>query len=448
MTLRTSCISFLQLGDIHYPELIKARPLADLKDKGLSEDMISAISSSRIAEVMRGVNQVRRDEVNLVAVVLSGDLTTIGDVDGYRDCLTFLHNALQLADSSYWKDRRLLVVPGNHDISRSTIKIGQSLLTKFEPLLQQWEAIFGSREFLTVDAPVPIDLAVGNLDASSPSIRFLPLNTCLLCGEYRAFPDEIRKTVADSLDKLKTEIPHEDFEKLLSEQIDCPAVSRDHVSQLGKHVAAGAHNSISVAVGHHPLFAQPMPRLAGYSELLNAGYVRETMLETRRNVIYLHGHIHQDPVLLVTSPLKGLHRIIHISAPALEDGFNLIRIFFSSETGQPLGLELNQHRFGDHLGLIERDPIRLCLVEHDSFWNEADDPWMTYILEKLNSPKYVLRFNDLLREIPSRLKKISDSSKHKELLSDALRILELVELIEIVNRDNAVALWQCRRKAI
>jgi len=53
-----------------------------------------------------------------------------------------------------------------------------------------------------------------------------------------------------------------------------------------------------------------------------------------------------------------------------------------------------------------------------------------------------------LKAIPSRLKSTADASKHKELLSDALRILELVELIEIVNRDSAVALWQCRRKAI
>lgn len=444
----TRCVSFLQLGDIHYPELLKARPLVDAKDKGLSADMIGAVSSSRITEVMRGINQVRKDEASLVAVVLTGDLTTIGNVVGYKDCLTYLHAALQATDHTYWKDRRLLVVPGNHDILRSTIEIGQPLLVKFEPLLQQWEAIFGAREFLTVDAPIPIDLAVGIPDPSTPSIRFLPINTCLFCGEHRAFPDQIRSTVADSLKKLKTTIPHDEFEKLLSEQIDCPAVSRDHAQQLGTHISAGAANSISVAVGHHPLFAQPMPRLAGYSELLNAGYVRETMLETRRNVIYLHGHIHQDPVLLVTSPIKGSHRLIHISAPELADGFNLIRIIFSSETGQPLGLELIQHRFGDHLGLVKRDSIRLCLVDHDSFWNEIDDPWMKYVLEKLNSPQYVLRFNDLMKAIPPRLKSTADPSKHKELLSDALRILELVELIEIVNRDGAVALWQCRRKAI
>jgi len=446
--LLTTCISFLQLGDIHYPELVKAAPLVDPKDKGLSGAMIGALSSSRVAEVMRGINQARKADDNLVAVVLTGDLTTIGDLSSYKDCLTFLHNTLQLSDATYWKDRKLLAVPGNHDISRSTIAIDQPLHEKFEPLLEQWDAVFGAQDFLTTDAPTPVDLAVGPLDSDRPSIRFLPLNTCLFCGEHRAFPDAIRTTVADSLDKLKTELPHDKFEKLLSEQIDCPAVSREHAVQLGEHISKGATNSISVAVGHHPLFAQPMPRLAGYSELLNAGFVRETMLETGRNVIYLHGHIHQDPVLLVTSPMKGSHRIIHISAPALEDGFNLIRIFFSSETGQPLGLELNQHRFGDHLGLIQRDPIRLCLVDHELFWNEADDPWMTHVLEKLSSPQYVLRFNDLLKTMPTKLRSTADPTKHRELLTDALRILELVELIEIVNRDRAPALWQCRRKAI
>lgn len=70
-----SHISFLQLGDVHYPELLTEKPLADHKDQGLSTAQVSAVSSSRIAEITRGIIRARTEEKNLVAVVLTGDLT-------------------------------------------------------------------------------------------------------------------------------------------------------------------------------------------------------------------------------------------------------------------------------------------------------------------------------------------------------------------------------------
>lgn len=468
----TSYISFLQLGDIHYPDLVKTHPLVDHKDKGISTLMASAVSSSRVAEITRGINQIRQDEANLVAVILTGDLTTKGNNSGYKECLTFLHGALQLSDEKYWENRRLLVVPGNHDIDRQTIISGQPLLKKFEPLLENWNDIFGNSNFLTVNAPTPTDLPTLVPGTSTPSIRFLPLNTCFLCGEYRTFPDQIRESVAELLialeatissdefakmlleksvmeriDELKEAITSDKFEKIMNEQIDCPAVAREHVQVLEKHINQSDIDSVTVVVGHHPLFAQPMPRIDGYTELLNAGFVRETVLETGKNVIYLHGHIHQDPLLTLNSPIKGSHRLIHLSAPALEDGFNLVRVFFSDETNQPLGLELTRYRFNDQLGLSKLAPIKLRLIDKDALWNEIDQPWIKYVLEKLYSPQLLLRFKEFLKNVPTDLTCRIDKSEEHEL-KNALLILELLELIEIVNRDKSFNHWQCRRITI
>lgn len=428
--------------------MLKARALVDHKDKGMSEAMVGAVGSSRIAEISRGIARIRQDEGNLVAIVLNGDLTTRGDVPGYEACLTFLHGALQLSDREYWKHRRLLAVPGNHDVNRGAIVSGQPLLEKFKPLLDQWTKIFGACEFLTVDAPSPTDLPTRGSGASAPSIRFLPLNTCFLCGEYRAFPAEIKDKVLELLNELKKTVPPAEFEKIVSEQIDCPAVSRDHVSALEEHISTSDADTISVVVGHHPLFAQPMPRIDGYNELLNAGYIREAVLETRRNIVYLHGHIHQDPLLLVSSPMRGPHRIIHISAPALQDGFNLIRIFFSNATNQPLGLELVQYRFGDHLGLRKLDPIKIRLMDQGALWNEIDHPWVKYVLDQLASPQTIKRFGDLVREVPASMSEGVDISDQRQAVTSALALLELLEIIEITNRDSAAALWQCHRKSI
>lgn len=440
-------VSFLHLGDVHYPDLIARSPLVDHKDRGLSTAIVGAVSSTRIADIARGITRIRSEEKNLVAIVLTGDLTTKGSISGYKECLTFLHGALQLSDVNYWQHRGLLAVPGNHDLNRSLIVSGQPLLEKFAPLSQAWREVFGSDRALTVGMPIATDLSpIGEGD--NPSIRFLPLNTCFLCGEYRAFPEQVRSEMVKLLDALKSTVPSEAFEKMMSEQIDCPAAEREHVETIAQHIRESDNSSVSVVFGHHPLLAQPMPRVDGYNEMLNAGFVRETILESRKNVIYLHGHIHQDPLITVNSPMRGSHRIIHISAPALEDGFNLIRIFFSEETGLPLGMELIPHRFGDHLGLIKGDPIKLRLIDQTGLWNEIDQPWIEYVLEKLTSPQIALRFNDLLKAIPSSLKHDLEPNEQVNSLSDALVILELLEIIEIVNRDKPPKTWQCRRKII
>jgi 3',5'-cyclic AMP phosphodiesterase CpdA len=438
-------VSFLQLGDVHYPDLLTVKT-ADHKDKGISSALAEAVGPSRIAAITRGISQVRADEKNLVAIVLNGDLTTRGDVGGYEACLTFLHGALELSDQEYWKERRLLAVPGNHDINRSAIVMGEPLRKKFAPLLDLWVKVFGASTPLTVDLPVPVDLPTKNPLNSSPSVRFLPLNTCLLCGEYRAFPTQIRDKVVGLLNDLKRAIPADEFEKLLSEQIDCPAVGRDDVSALEQHISGNTDSSIAVVIGHHPLVAQPMPRIDGYNELLNAGFVRESVLETRRNVLYLHGHIHQDPLLLVTSPLRGPHRIIHISAPALEDGFNLIRIQFSTVTNEPLGMELIPYRFGDHLGLIRRDSIKVRLVEQGALWNEIDHPWIKYLLDELNSPQTVKRFRDLTKAPPPSL--VGPGVNVAEEVENALLVLETLEMVVISNRENAAVRWLCQRKSV
>jgi len=439
-------LSFLQLGDVHYPDLVKTAPVVDHKDKGMSLAMVSAISSTRISEISRSIARVMSDEDDLIAIVLNGDLTTRGDMPGYEACLNFLQGALQLSNDSYWRQRKLLAVPGNHDINRSGIVAGQSLEKKFEPLVATWKKLLGGSDYLTVGAPQPTD--VPGTTGSTCSVRFLPLNTCYLCGEYRAFPASIRDKVVELLTGLKKSMSSAEFERLLSEQVDCPAVSRDHVAALEKHISSNAPESISVVIGHHPLLAQPIARIDGYNELLNAGYVRESVLATRRTILYLHGHIHQDPLLLVTSPLKGAHQIIHVSAPALEDGFNLIRLYYSDITNQPLGLELTPFRFGDHLGVVKRDPIRVRLIEPDALWNEIDDPWITYVLKQLVSPQIVMRFGDLEKGLPPRLAKGLAPEQKSEGIRQALLRLEILEILEITNRDSACQLWQCHRRSV
>jgi 3',5'-cyclic AMP phosphodiesterase CpdA len=428
--------------------MLAADPLADHKDRGISAAAANVVSSSRMADVVRRISLVRQKEPELTAILLCGDLTTKGCLDGYKSCLNFLRQSLLLSDQEYWQSRRLVSVPGNHDLNRSAITPGQPPEEKFVPIAQAWLSLIGSDAHLNIGPPVAIDVPASATSVVDPSIRIMALNTCFLCGEHRAFPEKLRLKLEEALALLKEEISTGDYNALMSEQIDCPAVERTHIEAVCNLIQESADESVAVVLGHHPLFAQPSPRIDGYAELLNAGFVREALLSTRRNVLYLHGHIHQEPILVVNSPVRGGNRIIHVSAPALSDGFNLIRIFFSEKTSQPLGLELVPYRFGEHLGMEERDPIALRLIGSEALWNELDDPWLTFVLSKLSSPGHVLRFSELLRQVPSSLRGDDGDAELQTCLRNALRILELLELIIINNRDKSEKLWQCRRTTV
>lgn len=446
--LSTRQISFLHLGDIHYPDLLGAAPLVDHKDQGVSGGAVQAIASSRIAEIAREVDRIRRTEVDLAAVIQTGDLTSKGNEDGYRKCLSFLRSVLKIEDAGYWKDRHFVAVPGNHDVNRLTVNSAADPTVKFQPLVEQWINIFGSSDYLTVVDPEPRDCPFDGASAHSSTIRFIPINTCLMCGEFRAIPEKIRAKVVSLLGDLKSEISSDEFENIMREQIDCPAVSREHVDAVGRHISNCDDHGVSVVVGHHPILAQPIPRIDGYGELINAGYVREVMLNTRRNVLYLHGHIHQSPVLAVNSPIKGSNRIIHISAPALEAGFNLLRIHFSTSTGQPLGLELIKYSFGEHLGLSAEEPVRLRLIDQDSIWNEIEGPWVKHVLDCLPRPDAILRYRDIERRVPSMLAGTLSEEQRVDALRSAITLLELLEIVAITNREKHPSHWQCHRRTI
>ncbi|PSK86181.1 hypothetical protein CLV79_106190 [Limimaricola soesokkakensis] len=57
-------------------------------------------------------------------------------------------------------------------------------------------------------------------------------------------------------------------------------------------------------------------------------------MESERNIVYLHGHIHEDPIEVISSPAPGSSgfakaTIVSISAPKIEDGFNEVTVFLT-----------------------------------------------------------------------------------------------------------------------
>jgi predicted phosphodiesterase len=438
-------ISVIQVGDVHYPDLLTAPTLADVKDDGLCPSKVDAISSTRIAEIARSLQETLVSHPNISAVVLCGDITTRGKLDGYRNGLTFLQSALKLGDADIWENKRLIAIPGNHDVDRKSIDPNAPISRKFEPLAALWKDVgHGGAFHYETPEELPITLAGTNVQAG---LTFFPLNTCSLCGEHRALPLAMREKLAQALKVYSASISETDYLNLLAEQVDCPAIERSHVDSVVKSIRKSREARVPIIVGHHPLLPQAVVRVDGYTELLNGGFIRESLLATEKNVVYLHGHIHQDPVHAVSNKTSGSNRIISISAPALEDGFNLLTFTFSASTQQPLGLEIQPYRFADHTGIVPVASHTLRLADEGVLWNEVEETWISFVLDCLATPALVLRLQDLLKKIPPRLKKIDDTDA-KKLIIRALKILELLEVVEIRNRRNAAEHWQCQRRVL
>jgi hypothetical protein len=68
-----------------------------------------------------------------------------------------------------------------------------------------------------------------------------------------------------------------------------------------------------------------------FGEVLNAGFARQALLSTKANILYLHGHIHDDPLEIVRLPDLDGGQLVSVSAPEIWKGFNKISLFFGEE---------------------------------------------------------------------------------------------------------------------
>lgn len=444
MAIRT--ISLVHIGDVHYPDLLSEGPLADVKDRGLAPTKVDALVSTRVAEVTRALRDAVFASPDVRAVIHTGDLTTRGDISGYESGLRFLESALHLGDSSKWQQRRLVVVPGNHDIDRRSIDPTASADEKFSALMEAWGRLSVEPVPLSCGDPIPVRFPLSDDGHSGATLDIFPLNTCFLCGEYRAFPQAVRGAISKALESFGSDLPASQYLDMLVEQVDCPAVELAHIVTVERAIRQSASGGVPLIAGHHPIIPQALLRVDGYSELLNGGYLRETLLATKKNVIYLHGHIHEDPIHVISNQKAGPNRIVSLSAPALRDGFNVIEIAVSNASGQAIGIRIIPYRFLTHHGVGAGRPTALRLIDERDLWSEVADEWLEFLLAQLDSPSSVRRLNDLTAKIPKRLSKGLTKQELDSAIVGALLVAELLEIVEIFNREKPSTYWQCRRR--
>ena len=201
----------------------------------------------------------------------------------------------------------------------------------------------------------------------------IAINSCIGCGERKLYPEAIR----DAITKFMGTSSDKDFEDL-----DTPMFQTNNINTLADLIRSVDNKCIPIILTHHNLLTQNIPRIAMYTELINSGYMRDILISLDRPILYLHGHLHDDPVEIITSPRHKNSKIISISAPLLfpntkyesiKFGFNKIKLVYSQDK-TPIGCEIINNKF------VSLTPEKTIL--RIRFWGPPDTMALTTRREK------------------------------------------------------------------
>lgn len=346
----------IQIGDVHFPDHKDAGSAVDKKDSALRKVFSNAIGVSGFQQSLRSLIKVLQEN-KIDAVTFMGDLTTFGDLTGYQECVALFAKSLLSPGGELISPDKLVVVAGNHDVDRD-LALSKGSPAKFEPLNKALS-----------QKSIP-EMTINELDDrkvtnSAGTVALFGINTCIGCGEARYISDSLVDGYRDPKDKSHVET----FKQALKsafltfaknsgksirgfEVLDAPALHGDALGKISEALEHIPFDELIVLVGHHNLLPQHVPRLAPYTEMVNSGALRRALTLSERPVLYLHGHIHTSDTERVSDPAKPHGEAICISAPAFEDGFNILEIAFD-ENKSPLGCRVIPYRMST-AGMLDK----------------------------------------------------------------------------------------------
>jgi hypothetical protein len=279
------------------------------------------------------------------------------------------------------------------------------------------------------------------VSADSAVAALLSLNSCLGCGEYRYLPEELSR-FPEVFRRLNRSITAKREFELLGEQLDTPAFAEQDIGDLIAVIDDLPRTTAAVVTGHHNILPQALLRVAVYTEVLNSGLVRSRLAQCGRRVIYCHGHIHGEPVDIVTTPMDPDGGVVLVSTPEFARGFNVLEIQYGVK-GYPLGLLVRPYRVGSDGGVRQRarDVLRVRLVSPRDVGACSPDR-MTSVLDALEGDAF-LKGQQALELAQRGLGMRITRKSLGEILLDA----EWLGGVEIRNRERDFTEWHIGRVA-
>lgn len=376
---------FLQIGDIHYDELIQATTDPDAKDPaapvGLVHPHVRPVAPEAAKRLAQAINARTKP-----AIAICGDLTSKGDLDVFAQALEYLADILDLDRHPTLDANQVHLVPGNHDVDwkRSMPYINLDS-TRFLTLT-------GRVDQSTLNVPLTTTFRSSSLTTPGGSkVDFLSLNSCRGAGAPREFPqvadpilDELKNIALLSGINLNTALL--DAAKSTTtahELLDIPLVHPDDLVLLTEFISSLPRPTLPVILAHHGFLPQGVPRFNPYTEMVNGGAVREMLLHLRRPIIYLHGHIHRGTSEVVTGGPDDVQGgpVAIISAPPLAEGFNELCVEFDN-SHEALGITIRRYRLNQSTGMfLETGAAERIPLSRPAIMDATMKPVISYLNE-------------------------------------------------------------------
>lgn len=416
-------IKIIQVGDLHLPLTVEERRNVDDKDPAFPDSLKKTISAPPTKVVYKKLYDLIRS-AEYETVLFMGDLTDKGDLNHYDGAVKFLAHSLQIGRGRKNEGQQIGFVPGNHDINRE-LAILPDLREKFRPLNKSLKD--SGLPPLPVSQEIELSVEKGPANA-----KIILMNSCWGCGSREFIPELFR----DSIDSAICEIVGAGGKKELSQyynrQLDTPAFSNESITRVHQARHATPEDTLEVYVAHHNLLPQRLTRLAPYTELVNSGSLRATLTNGSKPTIYLHGHIHEDPIEVIRAP--GGANLISISAPMSSDGFNILEFVFT-ESGLPLACTVTPWRFNAAGIFGSMHPIAIPLLSGRRRSRNSSVPnLLIFIVERQS-----VYWTQIERHVPSFYENQTES-----LLIEGIETLKADDLIVVENHTMSPKNWIVR----
>lgn len=413
--------TIMHVGDLHFDDLRDARTDIDAKDNGISSGVRDVLGAHPLQAVM----QPLAEQLEFCdAAMIVGDLSSYGDLGVYVDAVKYLNVALALPDREM---AAVHAVVGNHDVDRQLIAPGTrteaDVLAKFAPLTDTW---------VQHSVPIlePAAVRRSEVVVDGVGLELFSMNSCIGCGEYRE-----RELASDIEEELRTRMAAGDksARDSIFEQLDSPGFLDRHLTEVTGAIRGLSSKRVPVVLAHHNVLPQFQPRLQIYTEMVNAGAARARLAACDRPVLYLHGHIHDEPIEVIEQHHPHRGRLIAISAPEVQRGFNIINISFG-QRDLPLGVTITPWRYA--YGEVRPEAsVRISLRRQDQENHEAM-PEIAAVMAQSGQMRYS-RFVTSYREV------FGDGRGEVEL-QEALIEGDWAGVVTIDNRDDDPAQWIVR----
>ena len=309
-------VKFLHISDLHRGGQWNNDTVGDHKDTSVSKDFAGTITSSMESDFVDAIKQWQYSHGTIDAIVCTGDLGNRGDSSRIEEGVSYIHTIQQELGIA---NNNVLICPGNHDADRKQV-IDNAFSGYCEALKK-----YSFTDHMHDEAPVTIN-----------GIPFLILNTSLGASEKSLFIQKY-KELANSLNETDKNRFNDELKiagvEYLEDCLDIPAITN---SQRGRIVQAiiNDHSSFIVLVMHHGLLPSNMVEIRPYSSVLDAGKTLEELINTQKDVLIVHGHVHFPSTYMLSRP-GGYSFISSVSTGLFNGGsgstVNIVELICSDE---------------------------------------------------------------------------------------------------------------------